>query len=298
MRVKCSSPVWSIINYRSTFNRVKFDWIESKRRLRMIGRWFISSPRNSMRRSGYNRAKPVHVLRENGDIAGLQGRMQDDYDIKVFQYRKQQAELKRYRKPPLVLLWPSFPLPDISRKKIWGRTIPSSIHHCLRLLVRVIFGNSVNWWSKHGTMPIPKIVLRTNPKWADTNRDSTLEFDLCGEVSKPLWLSSKFLGLVTYLDWIMIIVTIVSSVSMSFETPDNRVVDQPLLQVNGSLTLQIISEHDRFPCRCSRSLNTHLSSVWVLNWLWKCLLMDYCSRQKHWFETLAVPLMWPFSSLV
>lgn len=48
-----------------------------------------------MRRSGY-RPKPVQVLRENGDITGFQGRMQDDYDIKVFQYRKQQAELKRY----------------------------------------------------------------------------------------------------------------------------------------------------------------------------------------------------------
>jgi hypothetical protein len=50
--------------------------------------------RNSMRRSGY-RPKPVHVMRENGDVGGLQGRNQDDYDIKVFQYRKQQAELKR-----------------------------------------------------------------------------------------------------------------------------------------------------------------------------------------------------------
>jgi len=50
--------------------------------------------RNSMRRSGY-RPKPVHVTRENGDITALQGRIQDDYDIKVFQYRKQQAELKR-----------------------------------------------------------------------------------------------------------------------------------------------------------------------------------------------------------
>jgi hypothetical protein len=47
-----------------------------------------------MRRSGY-RPKPVHVMRENGDVGGLQGRNQDDYDIKVFQYRKQQAELKR-----------------------------------------------------------------------------------------------------------------------------------------------------------------------------------------------------------
>ena len=47
-----------------------------------------------MRRSGY-RPKPVQVIRENGDIGALQGRNQDDYDIKVFQYRKQQAELKR-----------------------------------------------------------------------------------------------------------------------------------------------------------------------------------------------------------
>jgi hypothetical protein len=30
----------------------------------------------------------------------------------------------------------------------------------------------------------------------------------------------------------MILVTILSAVSMSFETPVNRVVDQPLLQVN------------------------------------------------------------------
>ena len=48
-----------------------------------------------MRRSGY-RPKPVQVIRENGDIGAVQGRNQDDYDIKVFQYRKQQAELKRF----------------------------------------------------------------------------------------------------------------------------------------------------------------------------------------------------------
>ena len=46
---------------------------------------------------------------------------------------------------------------------------------------------------------------------------------------------SKFLGLVTYLDWIMILVTILSAVSMSFETPVNRVFNEPLLQVNDRL---------------------------------------------------------------
>jgi hypothetical protein len=48
-----------------------------------------------MHRSGF-RAKPVQVVRENGDMTGFQGRMQNDDDIKIFQYRKQQAELKRY----------------------------------------------------------------------------------------------------------------------------------------------------------------------------------------------------------
>ncbi|CAF4696286.1 unnamed protein product, partial [Rotaria socialis] len=41
----------------------------------------------------------------------------------------------------------------------------------------------------------------------------------------------KFLDLVTYLEWIMITVTILSAASMSFETPSNRVIDQPLLQI-------------------------------------------------------------------
>ncbi|CAF5139571.1 unnamed protein product, partial [Rotaria sp. Silwood1] len=50
--------------------------------------------KNSMRRSDY-RSKPVHFIHENGDIDVLHGRSQDDYDIKVFQYRKQQAELTR-----------------------------------------------------------------------------------------------------------------------------------------------------------------------------------------------------------
>lgn len=155
------------------FNRIKFGWIESKREKSSIERCFLPFPRNSMRRSGYNRAKPVHVLRENGDIAGLQGRMQDDYDIKVFQYRKQQAELKRYRNLSFMFLSTPFLLADISRKKIWGRTIPILIHRCLRLLVKVIFENSVSWWSKHGTMPMPKIVLAMNRRWVGTSKDST-----------------------------------------------------------------------------------------------------------------------------
>ena len=39
------------------------------------------------------------------------------------------------------------------------------------------------------------------------------------------------LGLVTYLDWVMIIVTTLSCISMMMETPMKRVMDTPYLQV-------------------------------------------------------------------
>lgn len=43
---------------------------------------------------------------------------------------------------------------------------------------------------------------------------------------------SKLLGLVTYLDWVMIMVTILSCISMAFETPKRRIMNTPELQVN------------------------------------------------------------------
>ena len=42
---------------------------------------------------------------------------------------------------------------------------------------------------------------------------------------------SKLLGLVTYLDWVMIIVTVLSCASMMMETPNWRVMDAWQLQV-------------------------------------------------------------------
>lgn len=42
---------------------------------------------------------------------------------------------------------------------------------------------------------------------------------------------SDLLGLVTYLDWVMIIVTISSCISMMFESPFTRVMHVPMLQV-------------------------------------------------------------------
>lgn len=42
---------------------------------------------------------------------------------------------------------------------------------------------------------------------------------------------SNFLGLVTYLDWVMICATTLSCISMMFETPKYRVMEIPALQV-------------------------------------------------------------------
>ncbi|CAF0823088.1 unnamed protein product [Rotaria sp. Silwood1] len=151
--------------------------------------------KNSMRRSGY-RPKPVHVIRENGDIGALHGRNQDDYDIKVFQYRKQQAELKRnQQEEDLRENHPYFdtPLFTIARE--------SNFRKFCQLLVEARYN------------------LNTKDRLGQESKISRYK------------QGHKFLGLVTYLDWIMILVTILSAVSMSFETPNNRVVDRPSLQI-------------------------------------------------------------------
>lgn len=50
-------------------------------------------------------------------------------------------------------------------------------------------------------------------------------------LSQCVSFCSDLLGLVTYLDWVMIIVTISSCISMMFESPFTRVMHVPMLQV-------------------------------------------------------------------
>jgi len=50
-------------------------------------------------------------------------------------------------------------------------------------------------------------------------------------VNYMLIIYSNFLGLVTYLDWLMILVTTLSCISMMFETPLYRVMETPALQI-------------------------------------------------------------------
>jgi hypothetical protein len=61
----------------------------------------------------------------------------------------------------------------------------------------------------------------------------------------------KLLGLVTYLEWVMILVTTLTTISMMFERPDHRVMDWPILQITdyafviamgSELTLKVLAE--------------------------------------------------------
>ena len=57
----------------------------------------------------------------------------------------------------------------------------------------------------------------------------------------------KLLGLVSYLDWMMIIVTTLATISQLFETPHYRVMNNPELQVNIGLRSDAIffaNEHE------------------------------------------------------
>ncbi|CAF3038249.1 unnamed protein product [Rotaria sp. Silwood2] len=151
--------------------------------------------KNSMHRSGYP-PKSVHIICENSDVGTLNGGNQDDYDIKIFQYRKQQAELKRnQQEEDLRENHPYFdtPLFTIGRE--------SNIRKVCQLLVEARYH------------------INTKDSFGQELKLSQYK------------QGHKLLGLVTYLDWIMILVTILSTVSMSFETPVNRVVGQPLLQI-------------------------------------------------------------------
>lgn len=76
---------------------------------------------------------------------------------------------------------------------------------------------------------------------------------------------SDLLGLVTYLDWVMIVVTICSCISMMFESPFTRVMHVPTLQVlkskwiNGWMNMRTDAWLDR--CRYTNALCFRLGSM-------------------------------------
>ncbi|XP_078311873.1 sodium leak channel NALCN-like isoform X2 [Crassostrea virginica] len=148
--------------------------------------------------------------KENGDInLGMptssilnRTRTPDDYDIKVWQQRKQQAEIKRSQQEED--LRENHPLFDTPLFTV-GRE--SRFRKVCQMIV--------------------------NAQYSYTVRDPITGKELNNKYKSLHKLSfcSKLLGLVTYLDWVMIMVTILSCISMAFETPKRRIMNTPELQI-------------------------------------------------------------------
>ncbi|XP_014778996.1 sodium leak channel NALCN [Octopus bimaculoides] len=138
------------------------------------------------------------TMKENGDIHGVtmtSSRRTEDFDIKVWQQRKQQAEFKRsQQEEELRENHPYFdtPLFAVGRESRFRRFCQMVVNARYKYMLK-------------DPVTGKEIISR----------------------SKRL---HKLLGLVTYLDWMMIIVTVLSCISMILETPSYRVENEPKLQ--------------------------------------------------------------------
>ncbi|KAL7671716.1 hypothetical protein ACOME3_006620 [Neoechinorhynchus agilis] len=161
--------------------------------------------RSGDRKDAFN-LKKLPMMRENGEILMRGGTMssvgarnqsgQDEYDIKAFQYKKLQAEFKRSRQEEeLRENHPYFDTP------LFAVSRDSRFRKFCEMIVDARYS------------PIFKDPI--------TGQDLKVRY-------KPI---HKLLGLVTYLEWVMIMVTVMSCISMMFEHPENRLHDNPILQV-------------------------------------------------------------------
>uniref|UniRef100_A0A1I8PTZ5 Sodium leak channel NALCN n=1 Tax=Stomoxys calcitrans TaxID=35570 RepID=A0A1I8PTZ5_STOCA len=159
------------------------------------------SIRRSVRSGSIKLKQTYEHLMENGDIASApranSGRARPhDLDIKLLQAKRQQAEMRRnQREEDLRENHPFFdtPLFLVPRESRFRKICQKIVHG---------------------------------------RYDARLKDPLTGKERKVQYKSlHNFLGLVTYLDWVMIFVTTLSCISMMFETPNDRVMDHPTLQI-------------------------------------------------------------------
>ncbi|XP_027219949.1 sodium leak channel NALCN isoform X1 [Penaeus vannamei] len=164
------------------------------------GRLDQKSIRRSVRGSVKLKQQNYDHLKENGDIGAMNrtssSRKPQDLDIKMLQAKRQQAEMRRnQREEDLRENHPYFdtPLFAVGRESQF------------RKLCQVIV------YSRYDTSHKDPI----------TGKERKIKY-------KRL---HNLLGLVTYLDWVMILVTTLSCISLMFETPAHRITDEPILQI-------------------------------------------------------------------
>lgn len=159
------------------------------------------SIRRSVRSGSIKLKQTYEHLMENGDI-GAATRVTSsrarphDLDIKLLQAKRQQAEMRRnQREEDLRENHPFFdtPLFAVPRESRFRKVCQKIVH---------------------------------------ARYDARLKDPLTGKERKVQYKSlHNFLGLVTYLDWVMICVTTLSCISMMFETPNHRVMGHLSLQI-------------------------------------------------------------------
>ena len=138
------------------------------------------------------------MMNANLDMGGHANNISSDIDFKIFQYKKQQAELKRNQiEDDLKENHPYFDKPLFA------------------------IGRESNFRKFCQTIVEARYIRKIVPK--DQQSTSVVK-----DKYKQFY---KFLGLVPYLDWIMIAMTIQSCCGMMFETPTRRLVDSVPLQI-------------------------------------------------------------------
>ncbi|KAI4457603.1 sodium leak channel non-selective protein [Holotrichia oblita] len=175
--------------------------INSMKQLRIDTKKFGSrSIRRSVRSGSIKLKQTYEHLMENGDIgvnrvSSARARPHD-LDIKLLQAKRQQAEMRRnQREEDLRENHPFFDTP------LFAVPRESKFRKICQLIVYARY-------------------------------DARLKDPITGKERKVQYKSlHNFLGLVTYLDWVMITMTTLSCLSMMFETPYYRVMEHVTLQI-------------------------------------------------------------------
>ncbi|XP_017774195.1 PREDICTED: sodium leak channel non-selective protein isoform X2 [Nicrophorus vespilloides] len=182
---------------QGTINSMKQLRIDPKKNYYRFG---SRSIRRSVRSGSIKLKQTYEHLMENGDIGvnrvtSARARPHD-LDIKLLQAKRQQAEMRRnQREEDLRENHPFFDTP------LFAVPRESKFRKICQLIVYARY-------------------------------DARLKDPLTGKERKVQYKSlHNFLGLVTYLDWVMIMMTTLSCLSMMFETPYNRVMENYSLQI-------------------------------------------------------------------
>ena len=191
-------------------------------------------------------------VKENGFIPGMNtvtpAQRPQNMDIKLLHAKKQQAEMRRNQKEEdLRENHPYFdrPLFAVPRESTFRRICQAIVN---------------------------------------ARYDARLKDPLTGKERKVRFRTfHKLLGLVTYLDWVMICITTLTTVSMMFEKPSYRMMDHKILQITdytfvvamgGELILKVLAEGLLFtPKALIRDVSGILDIfIFVVSLTWVCWL--------------------------